>query len=236
MRERPLSAVPKAALILLAVAFTLQIGWHKLIPAQQAHDEKLGPAPTLTTLSIASVGEPIALSKLLMFYIQSFGDQPGITVPFQTLDYNYLSDWLSRISELDPKAEYPLLIASSLYTEVGDPQKKRQMLEFVYERFLPYPNLHWKSLAHAAMVAKYQLKDLPLALRYAKAIRELATGRSVPDWAKQMEIFILEDMNQLESAKILLGGLLESGQITDPKELRFLEQRLTEMQARSSTK
>jgi hypothetical protein len=54
----------------------------------------------------------------------------------------------------------------------------------------------------------------------------------VPLWAKQMEIFILEDMDQLEAAKIMLGGLLQSGQIDDPAEARFLAQRLKELEAR----
>jgi hypothetical protein len=47
-----------------------------------------------------------------------------------------------------------------------------------------------------------------------------------------MEIFILEDMNELAAAKIMLGGLLESGTIQDPAELRFLRERLQELEAR----
>jgi hypothetical protein len=47
-----------------------------------------------------------------------------------------------------------------------------------------------------------------------------------------MEIFILEDMNELEAARILLGGLLESGAIRDPAEARFLRQRMDELERR----
>ena len=47
-----------------------------------------------------------------------------------------------------------------------------------------------------------------------------------------MEIFILEDMNELEAAKIMLGGLLASGRITDPAEAKFLKQRLEQLEAR----
>ena len=36
----------------------------------------------------------------------------------------------------------------------------------------------------------------------------------------------------LEAAKIMLGGLLESGAIRDPNEARFLRQRLEELEAR----
>jgi len=54
----------------------------------------------------------------------------------------------------------------------------------------------------------------------------------VPLWARQMEIFILEDMNELEAARIMLGGLLERGDIRDPNELRFLRHRLEELEKR----
>jgi len=45
-----------------------------------------------------------------------------------------------------------------------------------------------------------------------------------------MEIFILEDMNELEAAKIMLGGLLASGRIADPAEAKFLQERLKQLE------
>ena len=50
-----------------------------------------------------------------------------------------------------------------------------------------------------------------------------------------MEIFILEDMNELEAAKIMLGGLLERGEIRGPARARFLMlRRLEELEERLS--
>ena len=48
-----------------------------------------------------------------------------------------------------------------------------------------------------------------------------------------MEAFILEDMNELETAGVMIGGFLEKGLIKDPGEARFLEQRLKEIEART---
>jgi hypothetical protein len=45
-----------------------------------------------------------------------------------------------------------------------------------------------------------------------------------------MEIYVLEDMGEIEAAKILIGGLLESGEITDAHELKFLEERLRRLE------
>jgi hypothetical protein len=144
-----------------------------------------------------------------------------------------LLGWLRAALALDPRAEYPLFAAARVYAEVPDPARARVVLEFLHEAFLADPDRRWPWLAHAALVAKHRLGDLPLARRYAQAIERHTRARDVPLWARQMEIFILEDMNELEAAKIMLGGLLESGEIDDPAERRFLAQRLKALEART---
>jgi hypothetical protein len=183
------------------------------------------------------VGEPIAVANLLSLYLQAFDTQPGISIPFKDLDYDRVNDWLSRILELDSPGQYPLLMASQVYSQVPDEHRQRQMLELVYQQFLLDPNRRWRWLGHAAIMAKHRLHDLGLALRYARAINRYATAAEVPHWAKQMHIFVLEDMGEHQTAKILLGGLLASGAITDPHEALFLTQRLSALQAaeKSST-
>ncbi len=41
-----------------------------------------------------------------------------------------------------------------------------------------------------------------------------------------MKIIVLEDMGQVEAAKILVGALIDSKAITDPYELNFLTQKI----------
>jgi len=236
MNERPFSAVPKPVLLLLGLGLCLQIAGHFSLPQRLAKAEDLPQPPSLSALKLASFGEPIALAKTLMLYLQAFDNQPGISIPFRNLDYGRVQGWLERILKLDPPGQYPLLAASRLYGEVSDETRQRQMLEFVHQRFLDDPNHRWPWLAHATVIAKHRLQDLPLARKYAQAIRIHATGSEVPYWAKQIEIFILEDMNELESTKILIGGLLQSGQITDSHEIRFLEKELNALEAKQKTK
>jgi len=232
MRERKITAVPRAVLALLALALAAQIGIKASASPPGASAEELPPAPSMAALRIASFGDPIALAKILMLYLQAFDYQSGSRVPYKDLDYARLEAWLSRILELDPAGQYPLLAASRLYAEVPVEAKQRSMLEFIHREFLLDPSRRWPWLAHATVIAKHRLRDLPLALRYARAIQHNATGDGVPLWAKQMEIFILEDLNELETARIIVGGYLESGAIKDPAELRFLEERLRELEAR----
>jgi hypothetical protein len=230
MRERPISTVPKPALVLLLLAFSAQLLWHFMQPTLVAKAENLMAPPGLPAMRLASFGEPIALSKIAMLYVQAFDNQAGVNLSFQQLDYAQVEAWLDRSLALDPRSQYPLFAASQLYSEINNDAKQRRMLDFIYRQFLLDPNHRWKALAHAATLARHRLNDVALAQKYAQAIRLYATAAEVPSWAKQMEIFLLEDMNELERAKILLGGLLQSGQISDPHEFKFLEQRLTTLE------
>jgi hypothetical protein len=223
--------VPFWVCALLAMSLGLQIASQLTRPAT-LHREDLPPPPRSQALRLASFAETEAAARLAMLYLQSFDFGGGNAVPYQKLDYGRLVGWLEAILELDPRSDYPLFSAARIYAEIPDPARSRRVLEFVYRQFFDDPNRRWPWLAHAALVAKHRLGDLPLALRYAQAVERHTTDPRVPLWAKQMEIFILEDMNELDAARIMIGGLLQSGRIRDPAELRFLKQRLEELEAR----
>jgi hypothetical protein len=225
--ERRLSAVPAWLWALLALTLGVQLAWHAARPSATATAVGLPPAPGANALRLASFGEPQALARLAMLYVQSRAHRE--------LDYGRLVAWLRAILELDPRSDYPLFAAARVYAENPDPQRSRVALEFVHQAFLRDPDRRWPALAHATLLAKHRLKDLALARRYAAAIDRLTTAPGVPLWARQMEIFILEDMDQLEAAKIMLGGLLQSGEVDDPAEARFLAERLKELEARLAT-
>ena len=227
--ERPLAAVPLFAKALLVAAVAAHVAWQAAKPEPVAHATALGRPPPVDWLRAVSFGEPIALSHLSTLYLQAFDNQPGISIPFEALDYDVVIAWLDSALALDPNSQYPLMMAAQLYAQVPDEGKQRQMLQFVHREFMKAPNRHWRWLAHAAIVAKHRLKDMKLALRYADDIT-----RHAPDalgWARQMRIFILEDMGERQAATVLLGGLLASGELIDHAEIRFLTQRLEELKA-----
>jgi hypothetical protein len=232
--ERSIFAVPKPAMVLLLLGLIAQILWHDARPPPEAKAQALPDPSPLERLQVLSLGDPEALAKVLMLWLQAFDNQPGISIPFRELDYGKVTGWLERILRLDPQGQYPLLAASRLYGEVPNQVKQRQMLEFVHQRFLDDPNRRWPWLAHAVYIAKHRLRDLPLALKYAEAIASHAAEANVPHWAQQMRIFVLEDMGEIEAAKVLLGGLLDSGAITDPNEAHFLGERLKHLESHAA--
>jgi len=227
--ERPVGRVPRWVLALLVAAFCVQVTWQALQPGPSARAEALGAPPAPTLLRPLALGEPIAAAQLLTLYLQAFDNQPGVSIPFLELDYARVSAWLATILELDPVGQYPLLMASQIYTQVPDAAKQRRMCEFVRREFDRDPDRRWRWLAHCAILAKHRVGDVRLALSYAEAVAQGA--RHASNWARQMRIFILEDLGELEAAKVLLGGLLASGEVTEPKEIHFLMERLKELEA-----
>jgi len=234
--QRALQAVPGWIRAMLLAGLVAQLSVQALRPPAATAAEDLPPAPRAQALRAASLGEPAALSRLAMLYLQAYDLGAGNALPYQRLDYERLVQWLRAIVDTDPRSEYPLFAAARVYAEVADPAKCREMLAFIHQAFLEDPNRRWQWLAHAALLAKHRLQDLPLARRYAADIERLATQPDVPLWARQMEVFILEDMNELEAAKIMLGGLLATGRLTDPQERRFLQGRLEELERRLASK
>ena len=227
-RTRPLSAVPIAVRVVLIISLSVQVSWNYARPPHVATAQALPDAPDTRLLRIFAVGEAGTLAKVLMLRLQSFDNQPGISIPFAGLDYARVINWLDALLDLDNRFQYPLLSASRVYTETPDNSQKRQMLEFVHRRFIEDPDRRWPWMAHAVYVAKYRIKDLSLALKYASALRLNLNGDAAPPWVTQMEIFVLEDLGELESARILIGGLLESGKLAgNDNELRFLKNKLT---------
>lgn len=222
---RPLARLPIWLWLALAAALASQVGVRAVSRSGASAAAELPPPPSAQVLRLASFGEPEAVSRVTMLYLQAF-DLPK-------LDYSRLIAWLSACLALDPRSQYPLFAAARVYAEVADPARSRLMLEFIHEQYLLDPDRRWPWLAHAALLAKHRLRDLPLAQRYAAAIDRHTKAPDVPLWARQMEVFILEDMNELEAARILLGGLLASGKIHDADEARFLRQKLEELERRS---
>ena len=225
-KDRPLRDVPIAVIVMLVAALAIQLFWHSQQEPIVAKAEDLPRPMSPRAYVMSSFGEPVAAAKILNLWLQAFDNQPGISIPLHSLDYDVVTDWLDTILELDPRGHYPMLVAARVYGSVSVDEKQREMMDYIFYKFNEDPNKHWRWLAHAVITAKHELKDMQLALKYAHALAEKATGENVPYWARDMKIIVLEDMGEVAAAKILVGGLIASGEITDPYELNFLENKI----------
>ncbi len=232
-QTRDISFVPKSIGIALLLSLFLQCLWHFSFTELEVKRNELPVPPQSSFIRLVSLDDTITAAKVVMLWLQAFDNQPGVSIPLKELNYDKVIQWLDLILELDNKIQYPLLAAIRFYAEVQDEEKQRKMIRYVSEKFIESPSTRWPFMTHAVYIAKHRIKDEQLALKCAQMIRQYAEGDKIPYWAKQMEIFVLEDMGELESAMILIGGLLESGELKDPHQRKFLGQRLEKIKQRT---
>lgn len=213
---------------ILLLALQILVGIQKESPEARIHE--LPETPPLAYLKVLDFGDPQFLSRFIVLWLQAHDYQQGVSLSYNEINYERLISWLDASVELDSKHDYPLLLASRVYTMVADSERKRLMLEYVAETFAKQPVQRWRFMAHAVYVARHHLKDKNLALEYARLIREETRPGEIPHWARQMHIFILADMGKIEAAKVLLGGLHESGELQDKGEYQYLLKRLNEQE------
>jgi len=214
---------------MLLLALQILLGIHKEPPEARVHE--LPAAPPADYLKVIDFGDPQFLSRHIVLWLQAHDYQQGVSLSYSEINYERLISWLDKSVVLDSKHDYPLLLASRVYSMVADSERQRMMLEYVAYAFAKQPVQRWRFMAHAVYVARHHLKDKNLALGYARLLREETRASEIPDWARQMHIFILADMGKTEAAKVLLGGLYESGELQDEGEYEYLIKRLNEQES-----
>ncbi|MBF0179412.1 MAG: hypothetical protein HQM03_05215 [Magnetococcales bacterium] len=215
----------RAAAGLAITGLALHITLTALQSPPRALAQVLPAPPSGKVMQAACLGEPETLAKILMLWLQAFDYQSGVSLALRDLDRERVETWLTRILELDPRGQYPLMAAIRLYGDIPAEANQRAFAAFVHRQFQADPDRRWPWLAHAVVVARHRLRDLPLALRYARALADGVTPGRVPSWAWQLEWSILEEMGDIDGARAALDALLVGGRVTDPAERRFLAER-----------
>jgi hypothetical protein len=231
-RRQAQAPAPKLLWVLLVCGLLLTVLLSNLRGSPRAAAEDLGFPPASDRARLVSLDEPVALAKWLNLMVQAHDAQPGMSLSYGQLDYDQLVAWLDLSLALDPIGQYPLMAASRLYTQnSADALRQRKMTDWVASRFEADPAKRWPWMAHIAYVAKNQFKDMNLALQYAELLRlHTESMPAVPAWARQLDIFLKIEMKESDSAKLLIGQLLQSGQIKDDNEFRFLAHTLKELE------
>jgi len=229
--ERPLLLLPRPLLLGFLVLFAGQLFYHHAGRAQvaanyQALDKPLSAA----AYRGLAMGSEQLLGYLLTIRLQLHDNQAGRHFRYSLIDYDVLIDWLELVSTMNPGGEYATLLASRIYSQTGDAGRLRQILAFIERRFDKNPQLHWRRLAEASLLAKHKLHDLERALQMAEKIARQPASVQMPQWARDFRFLLLAELNEFESAIAIIQALLQSKAVADPDEKRFLEGKLTDFQ------
>lgn len=229
--ERPITQLPRPLLWGFALILLGQLLYHQSSQQQfEADYQALSKPLQASTYRVVSMGSDKLLGYLLAIRLQLHDNQMGRHFSYDRIDYHRLVDWLEQIRALNPRSEYPMLLASRVYSQTQDKGRLVLMLDFIERTFEDDPQLHWRRLAEASLLAKHQLGDLKLALRLAEKLAQLPESVIMPNWARDIRFLLLAEMNEFESAIAIIQALLQSGVVSDPDERRFLEGKLLEFQ------
>ena len=229
--ERPITQLPRPLLWGFALILAAQLLYHKSSQQQieAGYQALLNPLQASTYRGV-SMGSDKLLGYLLAIRLQLHDNQMGRHFSYSHIDYHRLVDWLEQIRRLNPRSEYPMLLASRVYSQTHDKGQLRLVLDFIERTFEDDPRLHWRRLAEASVLAKHQLGDLELALRFAEKLAQLPESVIMPNWARDIRLLLLAEMNEFETAVAIIQALLQSGAVSDPDERRFLEGKMLEFQ------
>jgi len=218
-------------LIGIALASIAQFAIAAYQPSGHETSSAPWPAPAAKIIELASFGDPVPLAYMVSFALQAFENQAGSSIPFEDFDYASLISWLAMALRLDPIGQYPLLLAAQVYSQVPEPGRQRAIIAFVRISAAQDLPRRWHWLAHASLMARHRLKDTRLALALAADLASAPAPVRMPGWARQMAVFLHEDLGERDAARTLLGALLASGMVSDANEFRFLAQRLEALQS-----
>lgn len=198
-------------------------------PAELPEKDIPRPIPA-SHIRLVSLGEPPLAAKLVSFWLLTVDIQAGRWLRLEQLNYPNLTGWLETIQALDPASGYPGTVASGVFIDVKDLERIRWMIDFVERNFRQAPDQRWRWLAQCAVLAKYRLRDLPLALKLAASLRLHASPEILPAWARDMEFLLLQETGEYETARQVILGILQSGTVLEPREQAFLLHKLEELE------
>jgi hypothetical protein len=229
--ERPFNSLPRPLMACFLLILVVQI-WtvQGALSAGDLAYKPLAEPFASSTYRVASMESDRLLSYLLAIRLQLHDNQSGKHIRYEQLDYQKLTHWLNQITALNPHSEYPAMLASRVYSQTTDKQNMRLMIDFIQASFTREPQLHWRRMTEATILAKHKLGDLSLALSLAEQLTTQPIDVVMPQWARDMQFILLGELNEFEAGIAIIVAMLESGSLENADERRFLRVKLLEFQ------
>ena len=180
------------------------------------------------------MGSVQLFSYLLAIRLQLHDNQAGRHIRYREIDYSMLVNWLKQIDRLNPQSEYSMMLASRVYSQTRDKERLGIILGYIDSTFMTNPQLHWRHQAEATVIAKHKLGDLELALKMAQKLSDQPESVIMPRWARDMQFLLLAELNEFETALVIIEALLKSEAVNDPDEKIFLQEKLLHFQRKLS--
>jgi len=170
-----------------------------------------------------------ALEGRLLVVGQNLGDVGRDVTPLKNYDYAKLGKWFSLLHALDPASDHVPLIAAYYFGGTRIPKDAAVVVEYLSAVGQIPVGEKWRWLAHAAYLAQHRMNNFDLALKFAyQLVRMNRGGVEMPQWARQMPAFILNNRGDKDAARKLMSNMLMTDKARHPEEVNFMKSYLIE--------
>jgi hypothetical protein len=169
------------------------------------------PVPTVLAAKGMGFGDAQFAFRAIGIMLQNLGDTGGRDTPLERYDFTALSQWFFLENTLDPKSNYIPALAGYYFGSVQDPQKLYPIIDYLRAIGASTEGDKWRWLAHGVFLARFEMKDMDLALDLAKQLAAHPTP-GLPHWARQMPVFVLNAQGNKEEALGMMIEMLKAGE------------------------
>ena len=214
--------------LFLVIALIAQITFWDSVKDIKPNLEVTPEIPTVNQTAAFSLGDEQAYFRMKTMELQMAGDTFGRTTALKDYDFPLLKKWFFYLDELDSRSNFTPSIAAYYFSRTQNPPDVIYPLDYLEAHADRDPPNKWWWYSQAIYLANSVLKDKPRALQIAKKLR--AVEADMPMWARQMEVFMHEDLGDKDTAEAIMCEVFEN--FTEIPELErnfmmhFFEERL----------
>lgn len=222
------SDLRKTSLIAVVVIFALNLSVWAFTHKIHAKWAGVPPVPTHNGALAFSLGDAQFSYRFMAIVLQNLGDTGGNVTPLRAYDYERLSRWFYLLDSLDPKSTHVPLLAGYYFGGTSDPEQQKYVVDYLTEIGTRRGKGNWRYLARAVYIARFDIKDIELALRLAHKLAALPGDEDRPTWTRQMPAFVLTAMGRKEAARAVMVKIMESEDDLHPNEYNFMRSYIEE--------
>jgi len=177
-----------------------------------------------------SLGDAEFSYRFLAITLQNLGDVGRDVTPLKNYDYEKLGKWFFLLHSLDPASDHVPMIAAYYFGATRIPGNVAVIVDYLGVVGQIPAGEKWRWLAQAAYLAQHRMNNVDLALKFAYKLVSMNRdeGIEMPQWARQMPAFILNNHGDKEAAKKLMSNMLVSEKTALPEEVNFMKSFLIE--------